>query len=310
MPLTVLASILLSSAGLQTFQVVPSATDPRIKEFDSPHVITVSTTAKPNNQLLLFIPGTNGKPGRVSKFSNIAAEQGFQVINLMYPDTTPATMAAKSTDPNAFINFRREIIEGKDLSTYVSVDRTNCIENRLIKLLQYLTTKRPNENWGQYLTSSGDIDWSKFVVSGLSQGAGHACVIALLHKVSRAVMFGGPKDYDRATNSPASYYTMQSATPKNLMFTFNNMQDKQGCDYQEQIQNCTSLGLIALAPFADVDKVKRPFNKSHVLFTNWPGTPVTSVKAHTSVIQDAVTPTDKSGKPIFQPVWMYMLTHK
>lgn len=305
-----LASLLLGTPGVQSFQVLPSATDPKITQFDSAHYIYFDNSATPKNQLLLFIPGTNGKPGRVSKFCTVAAQQGFQVINLMYPDTTSATSVAKSTDPNAFLNFRLEIIEGKDLSTYVSVNRTNSIENRLIKLLQYLKQNRSNENWGQYLATKGGIDWSKIVVSGLSQGAGHACVLALLNPVARAVMFGGPKDYDRATKSPASYYTMKSATPKNRMFTFNNMQDHQGCDYQEQIQNCKALGLIALAPFVDVDKVRSPFNGSHVLFTDWPGTPVTSVKAHTSVVEDPSTPMGKDGTPLFQPVWVYMLSQK
>lgn len=302
-----LASLFIGASTVQSFQVLPSATDPKITQFDSAHFMYFDSSAKPKNQLLLFIPGTNGKPGRVSKFCTVAAEQGFQVINLMYPDTTPATTVAKSTDPNAFLNFRLEIIEGKDLSTYVSVDRTNSIENRLIKLLQYLSKNRSGENWGQFLTAKGAIDWSKIVVSGLSQGAGHACVIALTHRVSRAVMFGGPKDFDRATKSPASYYTMKSATPKNLMFTFNNMQDHQGCDYEEQIQNCKALGLVALAPFVDVDKVQPPFNGSHVLFTDWPGTPVTSVKAHTSVVEDPSTPKGKDGQLLFQPVWEYML---
>src|SRR5579862_3042318 len=139
-PVVVLASILAVSLatpsgpelhGFESLTVRPSQTDSKITEFDSPHMVFFDKDAKAKNELLLFLPGTNGKPGREDKFCTVAAQEGFQVISLMYPDSIPAAVVRRSAEKDAFLNFRLEVIEGKDLSTYVKVDRTNSIENRL-----------------------------------------------------------------------------------------------------------------------------------------------------------------------------------
>jgi len=317
-----LALSTMTSAGLVRFTVLPSLTDPEIKTFDSVHTIFFDPGATRRNQLVLFLPGTNGRTGNVDGFCGTAASLGFHVVNLMYPDGVPATVARNDKDPNAFLNFRLEIIEGGDKSPYVEVSRADSIENRLIKLLRYLVKERPAEDWGQFLTvsagsptvmelaSSGprplEPDWSKFVVSGGSQGAGHSALIAIRHKVARAVLFGGPKDFDRARNAPAAWYT-KPATPVDRFYTFNHKQDKQGCDYSEQVEICKTIGI---APEADVDRDTRPYHGAHALFTNFPGTPLESVPAHVSVIGDGGSPKLADGTYRFRPVWEYMLTGK
>jgi hypothetical protein len=91
-------------------------------------------------------------------------------------------------------------------------------------------------------------------------------------------------------------------------FTFNHELDKQGCDFEEQMQICRTMGLESLGGPVSVDKEKPPFKKSRILTTNFEGSPTESVRAHTSVIGDAVTPKDKYGVPVFKAVWTYMLT--
>ncbi|HLK13704.1 MAG TPA: hypothetical protein VKT78_02780 [Fimbriimonadaceae bacterium] len=297
-----------SATGVTRVAFRPSLTDTAITQFDEPHVLYIARGVKQRGELLLFLPGTNGSPGRENLFCETAAENGYQVLSLMYPDTTPASVVGRSTDRSAFESFRLEVIEGKNLSTYVQVDRTNSIESRLIKALQFLQSKRPREKWGQYVTESGELNWEKIAVSGLSQGAGHAGLIATKHRVARAILFGGPKDFDRASNSPAAWYTDRPETPQRDIFTFNHQQDRQGCTYPEQLLNCKAIGLDALAPPADVDSIAPPFGNSHILTTNYPGTPVPSVQAHTSVVADGSTPKRSDGSPLFKPVWLYMLT--
>lgn len=293
--------------GLERRSVLPSDTDPAIDTFDSPHSVFVDPAAKQRNQLLVFLPGTNGRTSGVNSFCETAAEQGYQVINLMYPDTIPAAILGRSPDPDAFLNFRLEIIEGGDLSEAIQVDRANSIENRLIKLIEYLDHKWPAEHWGQYLTPDEQPNWPSIAVSGLSQGAGHAALIAVRHHVARAVLFGGPKDFDRATNEPAAWYKPPE-TPLNLIFTFNHEQDRQGCNFEQQMENCRALGLDKLGDPVSVDSSSPPFNNSHILTTNYPGTPVPSIRAHTSVVADGSSPKGDDGKRLFEPVWIYMLT--
>jgi dienelactone hydrolase len=305
----VLASLLVAkpAEGVQRFAVVPSDTDQAIQAFNSPHLVFLDPEAKSRNQLLVFLPGTNGTPGRTDAFCETAAGAGYMVINLMYPDAISAASVSRSADPNELLNFRLEVIEGRDLSKYIEVDRTNSIENRLIKLLQFLDKRRPSEHWGRFLTSTGEPKWSSIAVSGLSQGAGHAALIAVRHRVARAVLFGGPKDFDKATNKPAAWYK-PPATPLSLIFTFNHEQDRQGCNFEQQLENCRALGLDKFGDVVSVDKSNPPYRNSHILSTNYPGTPVPSIQAHTSVVADGASPLSKDGTRLFKPVWIYMLT--
>lgn len=289
-----------------TLAITPSATDPAIKAFDSPHLVYVNKQAKKRHELLVFLPGTNGKPGGTSLFCKTAADQGYDVIALAYPTDIPATIVRQDRDPKAFENFRTEIIEGRDLSASIQVSRTDSIENRLRKALLYLEKTDPDGEWGQYLTTN-DLAWSKIAVSGHSQGGGHACLIGVRHKVARIIMTGAPKDFDRSKNAPAAWYRTP-ATPISAFFAFNHVLDRQGCDNNELQLNFHALGLDQLGAPARVDMLKIPFGHSRILETNFYGSPSESALAHSTVISDRITPKDAQGEPTFKPVWTYMLT--
>jgi pimeloyl-ACP methyl ester carboxylesterase len=304
MPISSLVlSVLLLGIAAPT-PIRPSATDPAIKTFDDPHLVYSNPEAKPRNELLIFIPGTNGKPGGTNLFCQTAADLGYHVLALAYPSDIPATIVRNEQDPNAFENFRTEIIEGRDLSTFVSVDRTNCIENRLIKLLQYLSKNEPDRGWDQYLTLEGEINWQRIAVSGHSQGGGHAALIATKHLVARAVMTGAPKDFDRVRNRPAAWYR-KPATPISRFFAFNHELDRQGCDFEELLRIFKAMGM---GEAVNIDKFAAPYRNAHALTTNFEGSPTESARAHSTVIGDAIGPKNKDGTPVFKPVWIYMLT--
>lgn len=294
--------------SIQNFKtILPSATDAEINTFDTPHGVYFNPSVKSKNKLLVFLPGTNGTGLGGKLLSQVAANEGFHVVSLSYPTSIAATICHSQTDENCFEKFRREIIEGKDLSSLIEVNRTNSIENRLQKLLVYLKKNFEKENWGQYLTDKEEINWEKLILSGQSQGGGHAPLMAKFHKVSRVIMFSAPKDWDRANNKPAQRYG-EGKTPLRNYFAFNHIQDKQGCDYDQQLANLKTLGLFQFGKPVDVDKVAPPFNNSRILITDYPGKPLTSSEAHTSLMGDGRTPIDKDGVPYFKPVWIYMLT--
>lgn len=305
--LTSLAALAIVLAPPEPIPIKPSDTDPAITQFNDPHLIYLNPEAKKRNELLIFLPGTNGKPGGTNLFCQTAADLGYNVLALAYPTDIPATTARNSEDPNAFENFRLEIIEGRDLWSGIEVSQTDSIENRLTKALQYLSRTRPTENWNQFLDAKSNLNWSKIAVSGHSQGGGHAALIATKHKVARVVMTGAPKDFDRAKKAPAAWYKKR-ATPPSAFFAFNHMLDRQGCDYSEQLLNLEELGLNAFGEPAVVDKLKPPYNHSRMLFTNFEGSSTDSRQAHSTVIGDRITPKDESGNPVFRSVWIYMLT--
>src|SRR5262249_44458502 len=86
--LSAAATYALGPAG-NPASTLPSATDPRIKTFNEPHMSWLPV-GPPRHQLLLFLPGTGGKPRSQFPFANTAAELGYHVTFLMYPDALAA----------------------------------------------------------------------------------------------------------------------------------------------------------------------------------------------------------------------------
>ncbi len=117
-----------------------------------------------------------------------------------------------NTDLDCYGKVRLEIIDGTDRTGLVGVNRANSVENRLIKLLQYMLRNYPNAGWEQFLESGQSIKWSFIVTSGHSQGGGHAAILAKYHKIARVVMFAA-MDYNGRVMKPANWIGANNATP-------------------------------------------------------------------------------------------------
>ena len=87
-----------------------------------------------------------------------------------------------------------EIITGEDRSGLISVNRANSIENRLLRLVMYLKANRPGEGWDSFLANGKELKWENIVLTGQSQGGGHAPLMAKHRKVARVIMYSSPKD--------------------------------------------------------------------------------------------------------------------
>ncbi len=285
---------------------LPSATDPQIKTFNAAHLSWLPE-ANPRNELLVFLTGTNGKPYR-SRFLETASKLGYHVISLMYPCSIAAqTACANSDDPDAYMKFRLEIIQGTDTSTEIDVPRADCIENRLAKLLVYLNNQQPGSGWDNYI-ESGEPKWGNIGFCGQSQGGGHAYVISKIHPVSRVIFFGSPKDYSFHFNAPAKGFDTDTKTPAKCYFGFNHMEDKQGnCDHKQQLAIFKQMGLTALG-IADADHPTPSYNHAHLIFTDGQLPDMTQMpRIHNFAINNT-TVLSANGKPICPPVWHYMLT--
>ena len=303
------ATAKISLGAQQTIQpdelVRPADTDDKIVTFDNPHGVYFPEGTS-RGELLLFLPGTNKKENQMPgarRFCRNAATSGYNVIFLMYPNDVAAAEACREdADPNAFSDFRKTLIEGGD-TRHLKLARSESIENRAIKLLLFLAHEHPDQGWQSFITKD-QLEWTKIAVAGQSQGGGHAAWIATRHLVARVLCFGSPKDYSLKLNAPAKWYG-DSVTPLERYFAFNNIYDKQGCDYEQLVKNFGALGLDKLG-VVDVGRDSPPYHHAHVLFTNWPGHIIDSKEAHGSVIRDSLL--DSRGIPIFRPVWHYMLT--
>ena len=311
----------LAHADVISFPVAPTATDPAIKTFVTPHWIYVNRSIlidrqadlpPDRHQLLLWLTGTGGSGHDARAFCELAANLGYHVVSLMYPDEVPASACDNDPDPNGFERFRMAVIQGgamtkRNGAAWFSVDPPESIENRLIKLLQVLQEKRPRENWGQFIRGDGTIKWDSIAVAGQSQGGGHAALIGIKHEVARVVCFGAPKDYSTRLRAPAAWYGEPSATPKSRFFAFNHHQDPKGCTPEQLILNLRSLESEAFGTPAEVDEEPFPYHYARVLYTSYPVVTVEGQGSEGAMVAHGSGINSQNAQR-WQQVWTYLLT--
>jgi len=290
--------------SLQITQTRAKDTDPNISWELNKHYSFYNPTCVSNNTLLLHLVGSFDNPKNSLLFPSAAANNGFHVVSLKYENgTTAQTTCNNSTDTNCYLNFRKEILEGIDYSPDITVDFAHSVENRLVKLLQYLQAQNPNQGWGAYLNGS-TILWNKMMVSGHSQGGGHAGVIALTHPVKRVIMFASPNDYSSFFNAPATWTNATKAVSDSVFYGLNNLNDDV-VDFWKQYAAWGNLGMPAFGDTVNVDLVSSPYNNSRQLYTDYN---ISGIGGnHSAMIRDDKTPKDANGKSIYEPTWLYLL---
>jgi hypothetical protein len=171
-----------------------------------------------DSPLVVFMPGTGGKPSNVVHMLGVVASRGYRVVGLEYNDE-PAVVQVCPRDPDraCSANFRAQRIFGNNGRSPVGNTQSETIVNRLVRLLGYLQEHDAARHWEGYLLN-GEPNWSRIVVSGLSQGAGMAAYIAKRKAVARVVLFSSPWDYEGASQQLAAWISEPSATPPDRWF--------------------------------------------------------------------------------------------
>ena len=292
--LTILFFITTSicSAQINSLEVAPIETDSNYDIDENKHLI-VRNDSTNNNKLFLFIGGTFSEPSLYQSISSFAAGLGFDAISLSYKNNVAATFFANFENEIIFDNYRQHLCYGTPL-TFIQVDTLNSINVRAIKLLEYLHDTYPTQNWDQYLESDNTLNWSKIVVGGHSQGAGHACYFGKFEPVDRVLMFAGPNDYSEHFERPANWLSVPGITPLERHFSYLHLFDNV-VDYDFQFSNIGALGLYPLYDSTSVDTTAPPFNNSRCLY-----------------LKDTSGLISEHGKPISSTelndlVWEYML---
>jgi hypothetical protein len=277
-------------------EVLPSVTDARIDKFSGDgwaHHVYYNGSAAAKHQLVVFIPGTGGKGGNAKAFCRLAAVKGFHVVSLAYPSSISMSTFHNSSDPDAFLKARECVIYGKVPFGKLGVNEPNSIVNRLSKLVRSLADKYPDEKWDQFLNKPDGLEWRKLILSGGSQGGGHAALMAMRHEVARVLMFGSPKDFNVHFQKPAKWFSGPSVTPLDRFFSFVHSADEgHGCTYPQQLENYRALTLLPRYPVVNVDDTPPPYRHSRLLTSTRP-----QFAPHPSVIQDAA----------YRDVWTYLL---
>ncbi len=168
------------------------------------HRVYVPDPANPyrrNDQIYLFLPGTQSEPNKYDELLAMAAYTGYRTIGLSYDNTTMLETACGNAC-GCYGAARREVVTGAAVSPAVSVALGDSVVDRLYRLAAHLDATYPTEGWDQILSrddndgvpESTDIDWDGIVISGHSQGAGHAMFVSKLDALDGIVIFDGAND--------------------------------------------------------------------------------------------------------------------
>lgn len=291
----------------QSVFVAPQATDPAISTNLNNHYVSFNGSAPSKGQLFVFLPGTGGVAFNYLEINNTAADLGFHAVNLNYPndDAVNTLCGGTNSDLNCYGKIRMETVDGTDRSPLVNVNRANSIENRLIKLLIFLRTSYPALGWQQFLTADSQIDWSKIVIAGHSQGGGHAGIIGRYHGVSRVLMFAA-MDFNALSNAPANWIVVPDSTPNATgaarFWGFAHQQDEMVNFTLLSTRIWPAYGMPQFGTIQNVDSGSPPYANSHSL---------TSSRAcdnyHGCIAAD-IRLVLENGVPVYKPVWEYMLS--
>jgi len=304
--INLLLTILLPPTFLvaQTEHLVqPNMADPLSGAPNNNHFIYINQTVTQKEKLFLFFPGTGAVPFNYREILKHAANLGYHAIGLTYPNSEAInTICLTTNDTTCHSRARLEVFDGEDRHSSVNVDANNCIERRTLKLLQYLNITFPSENWGQYY-SGNQILWNKIIVSGHSQGGGHAGIISKIKLVDRVVMFAA-MDWISLLNRNADWITWNGLTPQDKYYGFIHQYD-ESVDFTKCLTTWNNYGMNKYGGLILVDTSAIPYYNTHKLYTL--RTPANDpTKFHASVVADAVTPFDQNI-PIYAAVWTYMI---
>lgn len=301
-----LLCVLSAKAQLVEHQVLPSETDPNINGNNPPHYVYLDSSVSPINKLQLFIPGTNATPWDYRMFQQTAANLGYHSIGLTYENLQSINIqiCPATQDPTCHGRARQEVWFGEDTHDSISVNYDNSIINRFLKLLKYLDTNYPTENWGQYLINDTTVNWQSVVIAGHSQGAGHATYGSKFFPMNRVIMLSWVDWMWPGTNP--LWITQTGQTPDSAYFGFIHTGDAS--IYSGIPTTWTNLGMNLYGAVTNIDNISPPYNNSHSLITSAPinQTP-TQTNYHNATCVDWVTTITQSGDTLYKPVWEYLL---
>ncbi len=288
------------------YVIDPTVTDPGITDSTyGMHYAYINPAVSPKGQLLVFFPGTSAPPQYYLQFLAAAANNGFNALGLAYPNTlTVGSRCALSGDLTCPGSVHEEVLFGNDVSTVITVDPQNSIENRLVKALIYLAQQHPAQGWDSFVDAAGNIQWSLIRVAGHSQGGATAAYIGKQFSVVRACMLSAPDD-ESPSGQLADWLSVTGQTDPSRYFGFAHREDQiiPWLDYQ---MTWPALKMDAFGTYGSVDTGAPPYGSSHMLYTDITVALPGLLTYHDFPVVDGTTPLDANDLPTYRAVWQYV----
>ncbi len=207
----------------------PSGENASVNEY------ALAPNSKANGQLVLFFNGSGGHPANqiaspTQSFYGAAVGLGYHVLAVSYLSNETIAMQCACADA-CYLPSRESIVRGV-LQTGAAADLKSLrvdegISGRAALALRFLAQTDPSHGWSAFLTSAASsappeqqIDWTKVVAAGHSQGGGHAAVVGKLFPVARVVQLSSTCDaaypggacVGASTATPATWTSASNGT--------------------------------------------------------------------------------------------------
>lgn len=286
-------------------EVIPSMTDPRLSNWDEPHYVCApEDPVLADGRLWVFLPGTGAKPSNYRLLTEHAAKAGLHAICLRYPNDESVNLQICPFDPDEGCHgdVREEVVNGIDASRHVEVDAANSIVGRLTSLLAAMVLAHPDEGWERFVYPEGVVAWDRIVISGHSQGAGHAAYIAYQHAVDHVVLFAWV-DVRRGQLAPW-LVERESATSPDNYYVFWHAEDTRVTRNADLL--LAGLGLAPYRSSVVVDGNSPPYGGSHSLIATAPAPE--GQLPHNAHVVDWALALDEHGEPAYADAWTHLIT--
>lgn len=256
----------------------------------------VDTRVKSRGKLVIWLMGNN------SELFKRLSSYGMHSIGVHYARGWFSQLHDKNDKDLEHIGkIRLEAATGKDFSTFVNIAHPDGMMERSFQFVKWLAKNNPQGKWEYFLTKDGKgLRWEDVIVTGSSHGSTTAARFAKHVKVSRVVMFSGPRDQTQ------TWQSLPSATPENRFFGFTHVLDTGWPDHYHR--SWKMLGLEKFGPLVNVDSTAAPYKNSRMLISE-ADVKNDNKRAHGASSPGSRSPKGKDGKYLYEPVWKYLFTH-
>jgi pimeloyl-ACP methyl ester carboxylesterase len=295
--------------------VNPAAADPSTTSDPVFVNLAYGPQGTPNGKLAVVFHGSSANPQAHLEMASSLSSIGYHVIVLRYSASVGTQSACPDsvalTDPDCHRAFRSEVVFGAGVpdndgqarnSPATVVSASDSVVNRLLKLVEYLTVHNPSGGWQTFQAVGGgascaltdsrygdvcDLDWTKVVLMGHSQGAGTALYLSKFYPVDHVGMTSGPYDaflVGDGAFTPAAWIAEGGfEVPPSRMAGLTHLSDF-GLGRIRAAQ--TALGM----PGPEVVAVDPPFATRRLVTTEASTCPLDGVPNHNSTAVDICTP--------------------
>ena len=230
--------------------------------WNATNVILSPSNLSDSTRLVVFLSGTGAYPRKYMRLLRSAQSAGNFVLGLSYlSQPFPVSQSNiwclqksinNSTNCNTemhehvlFGESSSEVRGGSDNIWHVGTEYTVC--SVLERVLHSIEWGNKFLKYGNGSRESYNIDWNKIIISGHSQGSGHAAYLSLKKNIP-AVLFSGPQDCSSCSQPWLRWMSNQNITRRAMFHVHEEcgpepLDSQSYCEENLMLDNLSIMGM-------------------------------------------------------------------